>query len=247
MKEQERVAMTIMAQIKAQDAAAFKKWEAYNFVPQGEGKDWFGNTFRGALGFQVKGSKLPRGKVHIQLDWMDTYRIMFIDQDPEKLLASQDGMPPCEVIEGIYFDQLVEVINERVCSLPNRMSQKILIDITEVDWTALDAWKVSEMMQFGPGKNKNGIRHKGGLSFCLEGGFVAIVTLTEQDHYNLALFMKETDENGESVILAEHINLDPHGVVREIDRITTGNHMASIKRMIDQLKTEVSKDADRTT
>lgn len=244
MNENERVAMTIMAQIKAQDSAAFKKWEAYNFVPQGEGEDWFGNKFRGALGFQVKGTKLPRGKVHIQLDWLDTYRIMFIDQDPEKLMASEDGMPPCEVMEGIYFDQLVEVIDDRVRNKPNRLSQRIITDISSADFTAMEAWKVGNIMQYGPGM-RDGKRHKGGVAFKFDGGFVAFITLSEEDHYRLGILMDKPDEEGKPVVLVERDDLDPHDLIREIDKLAFGDPLASVARMIENLKAEVGKDAQR--
>lgn len=90
------IAQTIKNQIMAQDYWALARWGANQFV---------GSEKEGFLMFKASGSNITRGgKIRITLvPGMDLYRVeLFCIKGVDfKLLSSFDG---------IYFDQLVEII-----------------------------------------------------------------------------------------------------------------------------------------
>lgn len=108
-----QIAKTILEQIRDIDSRALMAWGANKYVGEADGEDAWGNKYLGALGFMVKGVKLKKGKVHIQLTPLDTYRLLFIDLDRRKW-DDAEPLPPCQIIDNIYCDQLVEVIDQYV-------------------------------------------------------------------------------------------------------------------------------------
>lgn len=89
------LASTILNQIKAGDSWALGAWGARGYYAISESKD-----FQGGLGFKVNGLK-HKGWVTIKLRWVDDYTISFINKIGQVV----------KEVEGIYCDQLVEVID----------------------------------------------------------------------------------------------------------------------------------------
>ena len=89
------IAKTIMAQIKYGDPYALPAWGARHFVALPESKE-----FQGGLRFRVSGLRF-QGLVQIELRWADDYTITFID----------DAGMACKVVESVYCDMLVGVID----------------------------------------------------------------------------------------------------------------------------------------
>lgn len=90
-----QIARTILEQIKYGDKWALMAYGAKNFTALNESKD-----FQGGIKFQVNGLK-HKGTVIIQLKWIDTYTIIFIDKK---------GITMKEV-EDVYCDTLVDVLD----------------------------------------------------------------------------------------------------------------------------------------
>jgi len=90
-----QIARTILEQIKYDDKWALMAYGAKNFTALNESKD-----FQGGIKFQVNGLK-HKGTVIIQLKWIDTYTIIFIDKK---------GITMKEV-EDVYCDTLVDVLD----------------------------------------------------------------------------------------------------------------------------------------
>lgn len=89
------LAQTILDQIKFGDRYALGAWGATHFAAISESQE-----FQGGLTFQIKALKLT-GWVKICLRWLDDYTILFIDENREVV----------KTCEGVYCDQLVEVID----------------------------------------------------------------------------------------------------------------------------------------
>ena len=89
------IANTIIQQIKYADKWALGAYGAQNFTSLKEC-----DVFQGGLKFQVNGYN-HQGSVVIQLKWVDTYTISFIDVKGSIVKSAY----------GIYCDQLVEVLD----------------------------------------------------------------------------------------------------------------------------------------
>ena len=89
------IAKTILEQIKYGDKWALMAYGSRNFVALKESKE-----FQGGLQFQVNGVK-HKGIVRVQLKWIDTYTITFINEK---------GVTVKEV-EDVYCDMLVDVLD----------------------------------------------------------------------------------------------------------------------------------------
>ena len=89
------IAKTILEQIKYGDKWALMAYGSRNFVALKESKE-----FQGGLQFQVNGFK-HKGIVRVQLKWIDTYTITFINEK---------GVTVKEV-EDVYCDMLVDVLD----------------------------------------------------------------------------------------------------------------------------------------
>jgi hypothetical protein len=93
------VAKTILAQIKAQDFWALGAWAAKQYVALAD---------NAGVQFKVNCPKLKHGIVKIVLDeGADLYNVHFMKVWGGKLTVN-------EVIEGVYCDQLVQVIDNRL-------------------------------------------------------------------------------------------------------------------------------------
>jgi hypothetical protein len=99
------VGKEIYRQIKYFDKWALASWGAKNFVTFDAGKD-LNMAHEGGLKFKVKGSKF-KGWVMIYLTPMDLYTIV---------LGRVRGVDwkVVKTIDNIYFDQLVEILNENI-------------------------------------------------------------------------------------------------------------------------------------
>lgn len=97
----------ILRQIKAIDKWALAAWAAKNFVVSDAGVDMKGNPYDAYLKFKVNGPKLKRGTVIIYLTPNDDYTVVF---------GQVRGADWKELkrVDMIYFDQLVEVIDQYV-------------------------------------------------------------------------------------------------------------------------------------
>lgn len=101
------VGKEIFRQIRTMDKWAFAAWGAKNYVVDDIGKDMQGNRHEGYLRFDVKGTKLKRGKVIVYLAPNDTYTVVF---------GRVRGADWKELkrVDNVYVDQLVEVIDTYV-------------------------------------------------------------------------------------------------------------------------------------
>ena len=89
------IARTILEQIKYGDKWALLAYGATNFIELQETKD-----FQGGVKFKVNGLK-HKGTVMVQLKWIDTYTITFLNNN---------GVTVKEV-EDVYCDTLVDVLD----------------------------------------------------------------------------------------------------------------------------------------
>ena len=89
------IAKTILEQIKYGDKWALMAYGSKHFVALPESKE-----FQGGLQFEVNGLK-HIGTVRIQLKWIDTYTITFINKK---------GVTVKEV-EDVYCDMLLDVLD----------------------------------------------------------------------------------------------------------------------------------------
>jgi methylaspartate ammonia-lyase len=89
------IARTILEQIKYVDKWALMAYGATNFIALQETKD-----FQGGVKFKVNGLK-HKGTVMVQLKWIDTYTITFVNNN---------GVAVKEV-EDVYCDTLVDVLD----------------------------------------------------------------------------------------------------------------------------------------
>ncbi|MEI7594130.1 MAG: hypothetical protein WCK02_00160 [Bacteroidota bacterium] len=89
------IAKTIISQIKFTDRSALMAWGAQHFAAVSESKE-----FQGGVSFQVNGL-VHKGWVSIKLRWVDDYTIIFTNRKRDVV----------KTLEGIYCDQLVEVID----------------------------------------------------------------------------------------------------------------------------------------
>jgi hypothetical protein len=89
------IARTILEQIKYGDKWALMAYGATNYVALQETKD-----FQGGVKFKVNGLK-HKGTVMVQLKWIDTYTITFVNNN---------GVVVKEV-EDVYCDTLVDVLD----------------------------------------------------------------------------------------------------------------------------------------
>jgi methylaspartate ammonia-lyase len=89
------IARTILEQIKYGDKWALMSYGATNFIALQETKD-----FQGGVIFKVNGLK-HKGTVMVQLKWIDTYTITFLNNN---------GVAVKEV-EDVYCDTLVDVLD----------------------------------------------------------------------------------------------------------------------------------------
>jgi hypothetical protein len=90
-----QIAQTVMNQIKHFDRSALMAWGAKSFCALDENKER-----AGGLSFQVNGLT-HKGWVTIELDWMDTYTVIFTNRSREVVKR----------VEGVYCDMLVDVID----------------------------------------------------------------------------------------------------------------------------------------
>ena len=89
------IAKTILEQIQYADRSALMAWGAQNFAAISESKE-----FQGGLQFHVNGFHF-KGIVKIQLKWIDTYTITFINK--------RSGI--VKEVEDVYCDMLVDVLD----------------------------------------------------------------------------------------------------------------------------------------
>ena len=89
------IARTILEQIKYGDKWALMAYGATNYIALQETKD-----FQGGVKFKVNGLK-HKGTVMVQLKWIDTYTITFVNNN---------GVTVKEV-EDVYCDTLVDVLD----------------------------------------------------------------------------------------------------------------------------------------
>lgn len=89
------IARTILEQIKYGDKWALMAYGAKNFIALTESKE-----FQGGLQFEVNGLH-HKGIVRIQLKWIDTYTITFINKRSEIV----------KEVEDVYCDMLVDVLD----------------------------------------------------------------------------------------------------------------------------------------
>lgn len=91
------IAQTILAQIKALDPMAIFAWGAKEFVNMGDG-----------LKFKTSGMVKWKGYVYVKYDHgQDLYTVIFAQIRKCEWIER-------EKIEGVFFDQLVEIIDRRV-------------------------------------------------------------------------------------------------------------------------------------
>jgi hypothetical protein len=90
-----QIAQTILNQIKCLDRYALMAWGAKSFCALSENK-----TRAGGLSFQVNGIT-HKGWVTIELDWLDTYNVIFTNKNRKVI----------KTFDGIYCDQLVDIID----------------------------------------------------------------------------------------------------------------------------------------
>jgi hypothetical protein len=90
-----QIAQTIINQIKFLDRSALMAWGAKSFCSLSENKNRVGG-----LSFQVNGLT-HKGWVTIELDWLDTYTVIFTNKKREVV----------KTVAGVYCDMLVDVID----------------------------------------------------------------------------------------------------------------------------------------
>lgn len=97
----QRIAETIMKQIKCPNISVYWSWGAHNFC--------YAETEDGkpCLRFKVNGNK-HKGYVHIIYNWMDYYEVEFV--------STQGNLK--KRVDECYFDNLREVIDEFVEKIP---------------------------------------------------------------------------------------------------------------------------------
>ena len=93
--ESMQIAQTILEQIRYFDRSALMAWGAKSFCALSENKQRVGG-----LSFQVNGLS-HKGWVTIELDWMDTYTVIFTNRSREVVKS----------VEGVYCDMLVDIID----------------------------------------------------------------------------------------------------------------------------------------
>ncbi|WP_366182953.1 hypothetical protein [Flavobacterium ovatum] len=89
------IAKTIIAQIKFADKWALMAYGSTNYMALPESKE-----YQGGLQFKVNGFK-HKGTVRIQLNWIDTYTITFLNKKGEVK----------KEVEDVYCDMLVDVLD----------------------------------------------------------------------------------------------------------------------------------------
>lgn len=89
------IANTIIAQIKYADKWALMAYGSRNYIALPESKE-----YQGGLQFHVNGYK-HKGIVRIQLKWIDTYTISFLNKKGE--IKKQ--------VENVYCDMLVDILD----------------------------------------------------------------------------------------------------------------------------------------
>lgn len=89
------IAKTIIAQIKFADKWALMAYGSTNYMALPESKE-----YQGGLQFKVNGFK-HKGTVRIQLKWIDTYTITFLNKKGEVK----------KEVEDVYCDMLVDVLD----------------------------------------------------------------------------------------------------------------------------------------
>lgn len=89
------IARTIIEQIKYADKWALMAYGSRNFVALPESKE-----YQGGLQFQVNGLS-HKGTVRIQLKWIDTYSITFINKRSEIV----------KEVDDVYCDMLVDILD----------------------------------------------------------------------------------------------------------------------------------------
>lgn len=89
------IAKTIMQQIKAQDPYVLMAYGAHNFAALSNT-----NERLGGLEFKVNGLFL-KGWCKIELTFMDTYRVLFINRKREVV----------KTVDECYCDQLIQILD----------------------------------------------------------------------------------------------------------------------------------------
>jgi hypothetical protein len=89
------IARTIIEQIKYADKWALMAYGSINFIALPESKE-----YQGGLQFQCSGL-YHKGTVRIQLKWIDTYTITFMNKTGEVI----------KEVEDVYCDMLVDVLD----------------------------------------------------------------------------------------------------------------------------------------
>lgn len=89
------IARTILEQIRYGDKWALMAYGATNFIALQETKD-----FQGGVKFKVNGLK-HKGTVMVQLKWIDTYTITFLNNNGDT----------AKEVEDVYCDTLVDVLD----------------------------------------------------------------------------------------------------------------------------------------
>jgi hypothetical protein len=91
------IAKTILSQIKTLDPMAFFAWGAKDFVNMGNG-----------LKFKTSGMVEWKGYVYVKYDeGRDLYDVIFAKIRKAEWIVQKE-------VNGIYFDQLVEIIDNQV-------------------------------------------------------------------------------------------------------------------------------------
>ena len=98
-RTEERIARTILEQIKANDVWALAAYGAKNFIAHNAD-----NSKLGGVQFDVNGLNF-KGRVIIELMFDDTYTITF-----GKLNVKYEWNE-IKKVEGVYFDMLVDVLD----------------------------------------------------------------------------------------------------------------------------------------
>jgi hypothetical protein len=93
--EELQIAKTIVSQIMANDKWALGCYAAQKLETTPQQED-----FQGGLKFQCNGYNV-KGYTTIQLHWNDTYTISFYNRNKNLI----------KIVEGVYCDQLVEVLD----------------------------------------------------------------------------------------------------------------------------------------
>lgn len=89
------IAKIILEQIKHTDKWALMAYGSKNFIALPESKE-----YQGGLKFEVNGFQ-HKGTVRIQLKWIDTYTISFINKKGDTI----------KEVEDVYCDMLVDILD----------------------------------------------------------------------------------------------------------------------------------------